>query len=184
MRSLWAAGMLLRRLLTERGIILLTFVLVAATSFVFAAAPRLFNRVSDDALRDAVRVAPASQRNLALSLDSRPRAGLRGRRLRSARLRRGARGAVPSLGRWPDLRPLSPRHHRPLPHSRSAEVRDPHLSALPGPPDRCDPARLRALAGRPRRAAGHRGLRIGRARCWPAGRAGRLRSCALDRRGR
>ena len=70
MRSLWAAGLLLRRLLTERGIILLTFFLVAATSFVFAAAPRLFNRVSDDALRYAVRVAPDFQRNLALTLDS------------------------------------------------------------------------------------------------------------------
>lgn len=70
MRSLWAAGLLLRRLRTERGIILLIFGLVAATSFVFAAAPRLFNRVSDDALRYAVRVAPASERNLTLGLAS------------------------------------------------------------------------------------------------------------------
>jgi putative ABC transport system permease protein len=70
MRSLWAAGLLLRRLGNERGIVLLIVLLVAATSFVFAAAPRLFNRVSDDALRQAVRVAPPSQRNVALSLDS------------------------------------------------------------------------------------------------------------------
>ncbi|MDP9468613.1 MAG: FtsX-like permease family protein [Chloroflexota bacterium] len=70
MRSLWAAGLLLRRLRNERGIILLVFVLVAATSSVFAAAPRLFNGVSDDALREAARVAPPSQRNLALSLDA------------------------------------------------------------------------------------------------------------------
>ena len=73
MRSLWAAGLLLRRLRTEPGIILLIFVLVAATSFVFAAAPRLFNRVSDDALRYAARVAPASQRNLALRPRLQPR---------------------------------------------------------------------------------------------------------------
>ena len=70
MRSLWAAGLLLRRIRTDWGIVLLTFLLVAATSFVFAAAPRLFNRVADDGLRHAVRVAPASQRNLALDLDS------------------------------------------------------------------------------------------------------------------
>ena len=70
MRSLWAAGLLLRRLRTERGILLLIFLLVAATSFVFAAAPRLFNRVSDDALRYAARVALPSQRNVALSLNA------------------------------------------------------------------------------------------------------------------
>jgi len=43
-------------------------VLVAATSFVFAAAPRLFNRVSDDAVRYAVNQAPAVQRNISLAL--------------------------------------------------------------------------------------------------------------------
>lgn len=70
MRALWAAGLLLRRLRNERGILLLIFLLIAATSFVFAAAPRLFNRVADDALRYAVRAAPAAQRNVALSLAS------------------------------------------------------------------------------------------------------------------
>ncbi len=70
MRSLWAAALLLRRLRTERGIILLIFGLVAVTSFVFAAAPRLFNRVSDDALGYAVRLAPGSERNLTLRLDT------------------------------------------------------------------------------------------------------------------
>ncbi|HET9851096.1 MAG TPA: FtsX-like permease family protein [Candidatus Limnocylindrales bacterium] len=68
MRSLWAAGMLLRRLRSEGGVILLIFVLVAGTSFVFAAAPRLFNRVSDDALSYAVRTATPVQRTIAATL--------------------------------------------------------------------------------------------------------------------
>jgi putative ABC transport system permease protein len=67
-RSLWAAGMLLRRLLTERGIILLIVVLVGSTSFVFAAAPRLFNRVSDEALHFAAQEARPADRNLALNV--------------------------------------------------------------------------------------------------------------------
>ena len=70
MRSLWAAGLLLRRIRSERGIILLIFVLVAATSFVFTAAPRLFNRVTDDALRHTAEAALPLLRNLALGLDS------------------------------------------------------------------------------------------------------------------
>lgn len=68
MRSLWAGAMLLRRLGAERGVILLIFVLVAGTSFVFAAAPRLFNRVTDDALQYAVRVASPQQRSISASL--------------------------------------------------------------------------------------------------------------------
>ena len=68
MRSLWAAGMLLRRLRAERGIILLIVVLVASTSFVFAAAPRLFNRVSDDALHFMAQSARPADRNLALNV--------------------------------------------------------------------------------------------------------------------
>ena len=71
MRSLWAAGLLLRRLRSERGIILLIVALVAATSFVFAAAPRLVNRAADAGLRHALEVAPASQRNVAMRLDAR-----------------------------------------------------------------------------------------------------------------
>ncbi len=70
MRSLWAAALLLRRLRAERGIVLLILVLVAATSFVFAAAPRLFNRVTDGALRHTASVALPSLRNLGLGLDS------------------------------------------------------------------------------------------------------------------
>src|SRR5215213_9545841 len=68
MALLGAAGLLLRRLREERGIAILIFVLVAATSFVFAAAPRLFDRVSDAALRHEARVAPPTQRNLTLTV--------------------------------------------------------------------------------------------------------------------
>jgi putative ABC transport system permease protein len=66
---LGAAGLLLRRLRGERGVMLLVFLLVAGTSFVFAAGPRLFDRLSDDALRHAARTASPSQRNLAFRLD-------------------------------------------------------------------------------------------------------------------
>jgi putative ABC transport system permease protein len=69
-RSLWAAGMLLRRLRNERGIVLLIVILVASTSFVFAAAPRLFNRVSDAALRSIAQAARPADRNVALDLNS------------------------------------------------------------------------------------------------------------------
>jgi putative ABC transport system permease protein len=67
-RAVWAAGLLLRRLRTEGGIILLTVILVGSTSFVFAAAPRLFNRVSDAALRSIAQGARPADRNLALNL--------------------------------------------------------------------------------------------------------------------
>lgn len=70
LRSLWAAGLLLRRLRGEGGVILLIVLLVASTSFVFAAAPRLFNRVTDDALRYAVRTASPTQRSLGATLTS------------------------------------------------------------------------------------------------------------------
>ena len=70
MRSLWAAALLLRRIRAERGLILLAFVVVGATSFVFAAAPRLFNRASDDALHYAMEHAQPTQRNLVLALVS------------------------------------------------------------------------------------------------------------------
>ncbi|MGH3074567.1 MAG: hypothetical protein ACRDQC_06570, partial [Gaiellales bacterium] len=70
MRALWAAGLLLRRLRTELAMILLLFVIVASTSFVFAAAPRLLNRVYDDALRYAAQIARPSDRNVTLNLAS------------------------------------------------------------------------------------------------------------------
>ena len=53
MNALSAVVLILRRFRTEIGILLLLFVLIGLTSFLFAAAPRLFNRVSDDAMRYA-----------------------------------------------------------------------------------------------------------------------------------
>ena len=53
MNGLSAVVLILRRFRTEIGILLLLFVLIGMTSFLFAAAPRLFNRVSDDAMRYA-----------------------------------------------------------------------------------------------------------------------------------
>ena len=67
MRSLWAAGLLLRRIRSEPGMMLLLFLAIAATSFVFAGAPRLFNRVSDDAVRSAMTATTAGQRNVVLA---------------------------------------------------------------------------------------------------------------------
>jgi len=67
MRALWAAGLLLRRLRGEPGVIILIIGLVAGTSFLFAAAPRLFNQVSDEALRYEIDNASAVQRNIQLA---------------------------------------------------------------------------------------------------------------------
>ena len=66
MRSLWAAGMILRRLRVELQMVVLLFLVIAATSFLFSAAPRLFNRAADDGLRYAAQAAPPGQRNVAL----------------------------------------------------------------------------------------------------------------------
>jgi putative ABC transport system permease protein len=60
-------SLLLRRLRAERGMVLLVFVLVAATTFMLAAAPRLLNRMSDDGLRHELGTALASQRNVQVS---------------------------------------------------------------------------------------------------------------------
>jgi putative ABC transport system permease protein len=69
-RALGAAGLLLRRLRNELGIVALICLLVAGTSFVFASVPRLFERVSNDALRYATSHATPVQRNIALSLNA------------------------------------------------------------------------------------------------------------------
>ncbi len=58
--------------------VLLLFVVVAVTSLLFAATPRLFNRVSDEALRYIVNAAPAAQRNVTLALNSRISPGVGG----------------------------------------------------------------------------------------------------------
>jgi putative ABC transport system permease protein len=73
--SLWAAAMLLRRIRAELAMVLLLFVVVAATSFVFAAAPRLFSRVSDDALRHDVRAALPVQRDVLVGMVGEERPG-------------------------------------------------------------------------------------------------------------
>jgi putative ABC transport system permease protein len=66
-RAIWAAAFLLRRLRGEIGIALLIVGLVAATSLVFSAAPRLLDRVSDDGLRHELATSGPVQRNLQLS---------------------------------------------------------------------------------------------------------------------
>ena len=59
---------LLRRMRVERGTLLLLFVLVAVTSFVVAAGPRLFDRSADAGLRYEIAGATAIQRNLEFAM--------------------------------------------------------------------------------------------------------------------
>ena len=67
MRTVWAAAFLLRRLRAELGVVLLIVGLVGVTSFLFAAAPRLFNLVADEGVRVAVRDAAPAAANIELS---------------------------------------------------------------------------------------------------------------------
>lgn len=78
MRSLWAATLLLRRLRSETGIAALICLLVALTSFLFAAGPRLFGSIADEALRHAVGVATPGQRSIEISLAASLRPGASG----------------------------------------------------------------------------------------------------------
>ena len=64
MRLVGAVAVLLRRIRAERGVAILLFVLVAVTSFVVAASPRLFDRVADAGIRYEVARATSAQRNL------------------------------------------------------------------------------------------------------------------------
>jgi putative ABC transport system permease protein len=66
-RSIWAAGFLLRRLRSEVGVVALLVTLVGLTAFLFAGAPRLLNLVADAALVDQLRSAPAADRGIQLS---------------------------------------------------------------------------------------------------------------------
>ncbi|MEP7041154.1 MAG: hypothetical protein ABI864_06220, partial [Chloroflexota bacterium] len=75
MRSVWAAGFLLRRLRAEVGVVALLVALVALTSFLFAGAPRLFNLVADAALVDQLRTAAVTDRDIQLSSTSAPPGG-------------------------------------------------------------------------------------------------------------
>ena len=63
MRLVGAVAVLLRRIRAERGVATLLFVLVAVTSFVVAASPRLFDRVADAGMRYEVARATSAQRN-------------------------------------------------------------------------------------------------------------------------
>src|SRR4029079_19837616 len=56
-------SLLARRLRLDPGPALTMLVLVAATSFLFAALPRLFNGFADDGLRYTVAQAPFGERN-------------------------------------------------------------------------------------------------------------------------
>ncbi len=67
MRLVGAVAVLLRRLRGERGVVAFLFVLVAVTSLVVAASPRLFGRVADEGLRYAVSRSTATQRNIQFS---------------------------------------------------------------------------------------------------------------------
>jgi putative ABC transport system permease protein len=67
MRAISAATLLLRRIRGEAGVLLMLFVLVGATSFLFSAAPRIFNSVTDDALRYAVSTALPTDRDVLLN---------------------------------------------------------------------------------------------------------------------
>ncbi|MDF2734238.1 MAG: hypothetical protein K0S97_861 [Chloroflexota bacterium] len=64
MRLMGAVAVLLRRIRAERGVALLLFVLVAVTSLVVAAGPRLFDRAADAGMRYEVARASSAQRNL------------------------------------------------------------------------------------------------------------------------
>ena len=75
MRSVWAAGFLLRRLRAEVGVVALLVAMVALTSFLFAGAPRLFNLVADAALVDQLRSSPVTDRDIQLSSISVPPGG-------------------------------------------------------------------------------------------------------------
>lgn len=68
MRRVWAAAFLLRRVRSEPGVALMLVALVGVTAFLFAAAPRLLNQVSDGALRHELASARATQRNLQVTL--------------------------------------------------------------------------------------------------------------------
>jgi putative ABC transport system permease protein len=69
---IWAAAFLLRRLRSERGVLLLLVLLVAMTSLIVAAAPRLYNAVADAGLRSLLAESSPVRRNIALTQDLLP----------------------------------------------------------------------------------------------------------------
>jgi putative ABC transport system permease protein len=76
-RGIWAAAFLLRRLRADVGVALLVLLVVGATAFLFAAAPRLLNRAADDGLRHDLSTARTSDRNIQISLVAPGLAGTR-----------------------------------------------------------------------------------------------------------
>ncbi|HET7519937.1 MAG TPA: hypothetical protein VFK61_00185, partial [Candidatus Limnocylindria bacterium] len=74
MRGVLAGAFLLRRLRAELSGVALVGLLVLGSSLIFAAAPRMFDRVADDALREQLADAPPVQRSVQLS-EVRPLAG-------------------------------------------------------------------------------------------------------------
>lgn len=77
MRGIWAAAFLLRRLRADVGVALLVLLLVGATAFLFAAAPRLLNRAADDGLQHDLASARTVDRNIQVSLVAPGLAGAR-----------------------------------------------------------------------------------------------------------
>lgn len=69
MGRIWAAAFLMRRLRSERGVLVLLVLLVAATSLIVAAAPRLYNAVADAGLRSVLAETSVPRRNIALTRD-------------------------------------------------------------------------------------------------------------------
>src|SRR6185295_20305487 len=67
--GIWAAAFLMRRLRAERGVLVLLVLLVAATSLIVAAAPRLYNSVADAGLRSILAETSVPRRNIALTRD-------------------------------------------------------------------------------------------------------------------
>jgi putative ABC transport system permease protein len=65
-RGIAAVALILRRLRVQRVAAAALAALVLITAFVFAAVPRLYNRMSDDGLRYQMRTAPAPVVNLAV----------------------------------------------------------------------------------------------------------------------
>jgi putative ABC transport system permease protein len=69
MNRWWAAAFLLRRWRAERGIVALLVLLVGITSFLAAAAPRLYNLVADAGLRAEIGAASPPARNIEIVQD-------------------------------------------------------------------------------------------------------------------
>jgi putative ABC transport system permease protein len=76
-RGIWAAAFLLRRLRADVGVALLVLLLVGATAFLFAAAPKLLNRAADEGLVHDLSSARTVDRNIQISLVAEGLAGAR-----------------------------------------------------------------------------------------------------------